>query len=288
MTEGAKVSFYGYDGAAWRAVLVDSLGHLQVDVLTSALPTGAPNYGQANILNQRVSSVYGVLNTRLPSALDTDSLKIREQGTPSVHLYGYDGANWQTLMVDHSVYKNLKVALYYTDQLIHGLLWPTTDIVTTDLYTLRTSSQVYLWRSASRSDPCKVASEIGDASGGRYHGTVALVGWNGATYDRLRTYGTGVLKVGRAEIGATLTRETGAGSVATGARKLFWLTIRPSAANWVLALTDATAGGGTVIWDDGGALQEPCHCVFDPPIEFSTGIYIETYTNLTAVMLDYI
>jgi hypothetical protein len=80
---------------------------------------------------------------------------------------------------------------------------------------------------------------------------------------------------------------TGTGSVVTGARALYWLHIDPSGQNWDYELTDATAGGATVYFDDFHADRNgPIH-TFDPPIPFSTGIYVETFTNLTSLTFAY-
>jgi len=197
----------------------------------------------------------GKLQVDVASGLDVDS-----------NLHGYDGAVWQPLRTQSA-----------------------SGSIATGIQTLITKATNYLWhQSWNFWLPQYVAALLGDANAGDYIPITALMSFNGVKWDRLRSYGTGILKVGRAEVGAALARLTAAGAVVGGAKKLMWLTIRPSAANWVLELTDAVAGGGAVKWDVGGAAVEPHHCVFDPPIEFSAGIYLETFTNLTSVMFSYV
>jgi len=86
-----QVELWGWDGVApWVKVHVDAAGDLQVDVLTSGLPAGA-----ATAANQ--VTIIGYI----------DDLEAG-QG----HCYGWDGANWQELLVESAVLKNLRVRLY--------------------------------------------------------------------------------------------------------------------------------------------------------------------------------
>ena len=279
----------GYDGSDWNMVRVDASGHLQIDVLSSALPTGAPNYGQANVRNQLLSLSYTVLNTRLPSALDTDSLKVREQGTPSVHLYGYDGTNWQTLLVESSTQKNLRVGIYDSGDRVRVVTAHTT--FNAGIKGLVTASVMFigeypnaLLASASRVNADDVTAGFAALNTASY-----LYGFDGSKWDRLRTYGTGILKVGRAEVGLLTVRKTAAGQVgATGARKLYWITMNPSVAASVMELTDDTAALGTVEYDHYHANREAHHVTLDPPMEFSNGIYLETFTNMTSIIFGYL
>jgi len=82
-------------------------------------------------------------------------------------------------------------------------------------------------------------------------------------------------------------RKTGVGLVNAGASALYWITINPSAANAILELTDADAGGGAVVYDLAFASRQAAHFNFRPAMKFTTGIYLETYTNLTSVMFGY-
>jgi len=219
----------------------------------------------------------GKLQVDVASGLDVD-----------VNLHGYDGAAWQELLVELAANPNLRVKLYDGANGIDSELISTSDL-TAALRGLITNACLRLYYAAGPAYIKWHASiSCGDADYGYNTAPVSIRAFNGATYDRLRSYSGGVLKVGRAEVGATLVRLTGAGAVVAGAKKLMWLTVRPSAANWALELTDAVAGGGAVKWDIGGAAVESHHFVFDPPIEFSTGVYLETFTNSTSVMFSYV
>ena len=83
-------------------------------------------------------------------------------------------------------------------------------------------------------------------------------------------------------------RMTATGQVISGAHKLYWIEINPSAGSSVFELTDATAGGGTVLYDCFHTARESHVHEFHPPMPFSTGIYLETFTNMTSVIFGYI
>ncbi|KKM82113.1 hypothetical protein LCGC14_1322920 [marine sediment metagenome] len=284
-----SVLVWGWSGTEWLKVLVDAAGHLQVDVLSSALPAGAPTYGQQNINNQLTSLSYTVLNTRLPSALDTDSLKVKEQGTPEKHVYGYDGSNWQTLLVESSTLKNLRVKLY------DGANGIDSQLVDTGMTTERglvVAAQIYGRAGADNVNPIRGEPSDADNRGTSTWGLEVhsrLYGFDGSTWDRLRSYGTGILKTGRAEVGLLTARMTAVGQVgATGARKLYWLHENGSAANAVYELADATSAGQTVVFDHFSTSKEGHMVTFDPPMEFSNGIYLETVTNITSIVFGYL
>jgi len=78
------------------------------------------------------------------------------------------------------------------------------------------------------------------------------------------------------------------GQVVPGAHKLYWLHMNPSAGSSILELTDDTAGAGTVMYDDFHTDREGHLHQFNPPIPFSDGIYLETFTNLTSVIFGYV
>ncbi len=83
-------------------------------------------------------------------------------------------------------------------------------------------------------------------------------------------------------------RMVAVGQVIAGAHKLYWLHMNPSAGNSILELTDAIAALGAVLFDDFHTDKEGHIHTFDPPIPFSTGIYLETFTNMTSVLFGYI
>lgn len=86
--------------------------------------------------------------------------------------------------------------------------------------------------------------------------------------------------------GATI-RLDAAGAIKDSPGKLYWLTINPSAINFVVELTDDTAALGTVVWDAFGSVRLVQHVIFDPPMDFDTGIYAETLTNITSIIAYY-
>lgn len=75
--------------------------------------------------------------------------------------------------------------------------------------------------------------------------------------------------------------------IATGVYQVHWLTVSDTAA-LALELNDSTANGGTDKW----ALDLPAggyaHFIFDPPIEFATGIYLDVSTATCKVTIGYI
>jgi len=86
----------------------------------------------------------------------------------------------------------------------------------------------------------------------------------------------------------TTIRLVAAGQVAAGAHKLYWLHMNPSAGNSILELTDAIAALGAVIYDDFHTAKEGHIHTLNPPMPFSTGIYLETFTNMTSVLFGYV
>jgi len=205
-------------------------------------------------------------------------------------LYGYDGTNLSRLLVESATDPNLRASLYVgANQIASGVLQ--TAAFAPGARGLVTISQIM-------GDGYYPFAQIGTDADNRPVMTVArvpvsaafLYGFDGANFDRLRTYGTGILKVGRAEVGLTRTRVTATGQIGTaGAHDLYWLTIvNNSAANGYIAITDAQAAGASVVWDIAVLAGDSKHVVFDPPLEFATGIYLETVTNVTAVIAGYI
>ena len=106
-----------------------------------------------------------------------------------------------------------------------------------------------------------------------------LFGFNGTNWNRLRTYGTGVLKVARAEAGLSTLLRTTAGQIKAGAGKLYWLVVTGNGGNGVIELSDDTDGSTTakiVV----RVPQSDCKpVVLDPPMEFGNGIYLKSVAN---------
>ena len=76
-------------------------------------------------------------------------------------------------------------------------------------------------------------------------------------------------------------------SVKATAGNVYWLTVSDTAA-LAIELNDSVAGAGTDRW----ALNLPAaayaHFIFDPPIEFATGIYLDVSTVTCRVTIGYI
>lgn len=209
-------------------------------------------------------------------------------GGTAAHCMGYDGAAWQTLLVESAAQKNLRVKIYDG---ANGISSSVTNgaAMSATARGLVTRSQIVAWATASSAAlraayPADAFTNLGH----RLWVLSFLMGFNGATWDRLRTYGTGVLKVGRAEIDSTTVRKTAAGAVVAGARKLFWIACSPDAPGGEWELTDAIAGGGAVVYDHFDVDKHSEHLVFDPPMKFTTGIWIEKFDHMHSLVFCYI
>jgi len=87
----------------------------------------------------------------------------------------------------------------------------------------------------------------------------------------------------------TTVRMVAVGQVGVaGAHKLYWISCNPSAGLSLWELTDAIAGGGVVVLDCYSTARETKQGVLSPPMQFSTGIYLETLTNVTGITFGYI
>lgn len=84
-------------------------------------------------------------------------------------------------------------------------------------------------------------------------------------------------------------RLTAVGAIKAAAGKLYWITVRPSTQDWYVSIDNSTDGSGTTAWDvgSGGSSSAPFHAVFDPPIPFSTGIYLEAVDHITSITAGY-
>lgn len=83
-------------------------------------------------------------------------------------------------------------------------------------------------------------------------------------------------------------RVTGAGQIVVGAHKLYWISCNPSVAASEWELTDDTDGGSAVILDHHHPDRESHNTNFLPPKQFSNGIWLKTYTNMTSMTFGYI
>lgn len=229
----------GYDGVDWNMVRVDAAGHLQTDVLSSALPAGAATAAHQVTTHGYIDGLEGLLGAGLPATLDAGHLRVREQnwpatyplsaaqiallqavdvgnwpadyplpaaqvatlqqvteqGTPNVHLYGYDGANWQTLLVESAAQKNLRTRLYAGANAItdHTSVYSNTNVAAyVGLYTPALLANL---RGATAADTLRGPMMCADGHSGVGILSVALFGYNGSNWDRLRVDASYNLKV---------------------------------------------------------------------------------------------
>ena len=96
----------------------------------------------------------------------------------------------------------------------------------------------------------------------------------------------GPVSRGRAGLGNSGVKAADA-LIKTGKGAVYWMTVSDTAA-LAIELNDSLADGGVDQW----ALSLPAsgygHFIFDPPIEFSTGIYLDVSTNTCKVVIGYI
>lgn len=256
----------GYDGADWNMLRVDAAGHLQTDVLSSALPTGAATAANQATIIGHIDGIEGALG----------------------RCYGYDGADWQTLLVESAALKNLRVKLYDGANGIESLL------LGADTNTDTRGLVVYALNAGRMGIAVYPIAAFGadrdtwDTTHKALFVNAQLHGFDGTSFERLRTYATGILKVGRAEIESTTVRMVAAGPVVAGAHNLYWVSCNPAAGNSVWEITDAIIALQPVVFDHFHTGREGHLMIMDPPMKFTTGIYLETFTNMTSVVLCYV
>jgi len=82
--------------------------------------------------------------------------------------------------------------------------------------------------------------------------------------------------------------KTADAAIKTAAGKVYWITVSDAAAASAIQINDSTDDSGTDVW----SLELPqngyAHCIFDPPIECSTGIYLDVPTGSPTVVVGYI
>ena len=76
-------------------------------------------------------------------------------------------------------------------------------------------------------------------------------------------------------------------AIKISAGAVYWLTISDTVALTV-KLNDSTGGSGTDLWAVVLPANAYAHFIFDPPIEFDTGIYLDVSTATCKVILGYI
>jgi len=203
--------------------------------------------------------------------------------------YGWDTVDWQRLRVEGAANPNLRVAIYDGANRTHIRQLTATSLADA-LYALNVSAclRVSDTAGATWKEVVGVAS-IADGIGMGSGVPVGLWGYNGAMWDRLRTYGTGVLTVAKGAIAPTRIRMTATGRVGVaGAKKLFWVACSPDAVNAEWELTDADAGGSAVVYDHFDQDRSSEQLDFDPPMEFATGIWVEKFDHMKSLVFCYI
>ncbi len=105
---GKPVMPFGSDGTDWYAFLIDTLGHLQVDVISAALGSGAATETTLALIKGYVDNLETLLSGGLPAALDTGALKTKEQSP----LTGFaTSANQATMITALQLIDDLRAAL---------------------------------------------------------------------------------------------------------------------------------------------------------------------------------
>lgn len=191
-------------GAALDATLVTIDG--RVDGLEGLLGAGLPatlDAGHLRVREQNWPATYPLSAAQiallqavtvgnfpadypLPAAQVATLQQVTEQGTPSVHLYGFDTANWQYLQVESDVLHNLRVRLYAGANAIL-VKNAATGIAVTE-YGLFTHIAVRGLRANAFQAIYSQYPQI-DALPNTVESLVTtdfLMGYNGATWDRLR------------------------------------------------------------------------------------------------------
>ncbi len=86
----------------------------------------------------------------------------------------------------------------------------------------------------------------------------------------------------------TTARLVAVGQVVAGAHKLYWISMNPSAGASVFELTDDITGLTAVVLDHYHAGRESHVFNAQPPMPFTTGIYLKTLTNMTSIIFGYV
>lgn len=76
-------------------------------------------------------------------------------------------------------------------------------------------------------------------------------------------------------------------AIKEAAGEVYWLTVSDSAA-LAIELNDSTNNSGTDKWGFDLPADGYAHFIFDPPIEFATGIYLDVSTATCKVTVGYL
>ncbi|MBA7672192.1 hypothetical protein ES703_80366 [subsurface metagenome] len=209
-------------------------------------------------------------------------------GSLTCDIYGWDGLAWQKLLTESAAFHNLRVKLFDGDAGIDSSLLSADWIANTKRCVLSICAPYLYGTAASRWYRLLNAQSLVDNNSGTSLLPAGLYTFDGTLWDRLRSYVTGILKVGRAEIPSTTTRVILPGLVAAGAHDLYWVACSPDAPAAEWQLTDAIAGGGAVVYDHFDNDKHSEQITFDPPIKFATGIWVEKFDHMLSLTFCYI
>ena len=81
--------------------------------------------------------------------------------------------------------------------------------------------------------------------------------------------------------------KTSDAAIKASAGAVYWLTISDTAAG-VIQLNDSTDDSGTDLWQLTIPADGYAHIIFDPPLEFSVGIFLDVPTGTPDVIIGYI
>jgi len=297
--EGALGQCYGWTGAAWTELLVESAAsaNLRTRLYDGVNPiisvgTGA-DIADANRGLFTQAGVRGWDGTFWKSVNVEDGAgdalaNARASLSTVSKLYGFNGVTWDRLRTEADDAFNLRVKLYDGANGVWVPQFIGASLTATSKYHLANASILYCSKDATSVSPVLRARSSADGVIGNFFFPVALKAYNGAFYDRLRSYPTGILKVARAEAGLSTALKVAVGAVKASAGKLYWVTMNGGAGNTRVELSDDLDGSTAAVY----ALQclQNCvaHVVLDPPMEFATGIWLKTFTNATDTILGYL
>jgi len=203
-------------------------------------------------------------------------------------IYLWNGSEWVKVIGESVANPNLRVRLYGGANFIAVTQSAAAHARTN--YGLTTYSALYADDGTNLSRLDMLLAQQ-DALANTFNGlgvTSMLYGFNGATFDRLRTDGLGVLKVSKGDIQPTRVRKTSTGRVGVaGAKKLFWIACSPDGPSAEWEISDSDVGGAAIEYDHFDTDKHSDHIDFNPPMEFATGIWVEKFDHMKSLVFCY-
>jgi len=83
-------------------------------------------------------------------------------------------------------------------------------------------------------------------------------------------------------------RLVAAGQAIAGAHKLYWVACSPDSPGAEWTLTDDIGIGGDVVYDHFDSDKESEHLKFDPPMQFTKGIWVEKFDHMHSLTFGYV